>query len=79
MAVRPSSKVFTGADSASYAAIPLAHRVSPPNSGSSLALSTAPMAGVGRKVTSVCQIALSRTSVTAVSRISTSGCSGTLG
>ena len=43
--------------------MPLAHIVSPPNSGSSLALSTAPMAGVGRKVTSVCQLALSRTSV----------------
>ncbi|MCY1447523.1 hypothetical protein D9M71_641510 [compost metagenome] len=79
VAVRPSSSVCNGFDNASKAAMPLLHRVSPPYAGTCLAASTAPSAGVSRKVTSVCQMALSRTSVTAVSSTMTSRCSGTLG
>ena len=51
--------VRKGADSASKAAMPLAHSVSPPVSGSSFAERIAPAGGVSINVTSVCQLSLS--------------------
>jgi hypothetical protein len=59
--------------------MPLAHSVSPPQGGSSLADSSAPSGGVSMKVTSVCQLSLSGRFCCEVSSTMISGTSGTCG